>query len=301
MTTVAAPRLGHLDPAARLDLDRRGMLRRMAAEPVLALILQRALVLEVAHPKIGAAVEDHSAFRGRPYRRVWATLDVAVRIVWGDEATAREAAAQVYRFHDHVNGALPDGSADWPAGAPYTAHDATLLLWVWATLVDTMRCGYERWVAPLSDTEADAFYADMVGFARFFGIAADLVPPDRRAFAAYYESVLDSDTLAPTPTSVAMVHDVLWFRHWNVPAPAVRALRALSIGVLDARVVDRYHLALEPRDGALFERLDRGLCRWYRHRPAWLLRRLPEAYVLARRPMLAAARRRRQARGPTSA
>jgi uncharacterized protein (DUF2236 family) len=298
--TTATPRLGHLDPSRRLDLDRHSMLRRIAAEPVLALILQRALVLEVAHPKIGAAVEDHSAFRARPYRRVWATLDVAVRILWGDETTAHEATAQVYRFHDHVHGALPDESAEWPAGEAYTAHDATLLLWVWATLVDTMQCAYERWVAPLSDAEADAFYADMVDFARLFGIAADLVPRDRNAFAAYYASVLDSDALAPTPTSAAMVHDVLWFRHWNVPAPLVRALRTLSIGMLDARVADRYDLALAPRDRALFDRLDRGLRRWYRHRPAWLLRRLPEAYVVARGPTLAAARRRRQARGPTS-
>jgi uncharacterized protein (DUF2236 family) len=51
-------------------------------------------------------------------------------------------------------------------GAAYTAHDAALLTWVWATLVDSAEVAYTRWVGPLAPAEADAYYADMVAFAR---------------------------------------------------------------------------------------------------------------------------------------
>jgi uncharacterized protein (DUF2236 family) len=191
-----------------------------------------------------------------------------------------------------VNGELPEPGAAWPHGADYTAHDASLLLWVWATLVDTGFVAYQRWLRPLSVTEADAYYADMCAFATFFGIPAAMLPPDRRAFGHYYDSMLDGDELTPTPTSRAVVRDVLWFRHWNVPAFAVRWIRVLSIGTLDHRIRQRFGLELSPRDQRLFDRLDTLLTRWYKHRPAWLLQRLPELYVALRRPTIGSRKRR---------
>lgn len=287
--------LGHLEPTASMGFTRDSAIRRLSSEPVVGLVLQRALVLEVAHTKIGAGVEDHSSFRRVPYRRLWATLDAALRLVWGDDEVARGAARQVYRFHDHVNGPLPEPSASWPDGGRYTAHDATLLLWVWATLIDTALTAITRWLGPVPDEDADAYYADMCTFARFFGIPADLIPPDRAAFAAYVEDVVTGDALVPTPTSKGMVDDVLWVPNGRVPDFAVRPLRVLSIGTLDPRIRERFELSLSPRDQRLFDRLDRFLRRWYRYRPAWLLRRLPEIYVALRKPTigLLAHRRRR--------
>jgi uncharacterized protein (DUF2236 family) len=83
-----------------------------------------------------------------------------------------------------------------------------------------------------------------------------------------------------------VVRDVLWFRHWNVPAFAVRRLRVLSIGTLDPRIRERFGLELSPRDQRLFDRLDSMLTRYYRLRPEWLLQRLPEVYVALRRPTI---------------
>lgn len=275
--------LGRLDPHADMGFDRHSAIRRITAEPAIGLILQHALTMEVAHAKVGAGVQHHSLFRGRPWLRAWSTMDTALRLVWGDAATSRQAAQQVYRFHDHVNGELPEPSAAHPDGASYTAHDASLLLWVWATLIEVAEVAHARWLEPLSPAEADAFYADMVTFARCFGIPADMVPADRAAFADYWRSVLDGDELVPTPTSRAVVRDVLWFSHRLVPAPLVRPLRVLSIGTLDPSMRERFGLDLSPSDQRLFDRLDGFLTRTYRYRPVWLLRRLPGAYVAARK------------------
>jgi uncharacterized protein (DUF2236 family) len=119
MTATSTPR-GLLDPDATTGFTRDSMIRRISSELCIGLILQRALVLEVAHAKVGAGVQHHSLFRGRPVRRLWSTMDVALRLLWGDTKVARDAANQVYRFHDHVNGELPEPGAAWPHGADYS-------------------------------------------------------------------------------------------------------------------------------------------------------------------------------------
>lgn len=266
---------GHLEPDADMGFDRHSAIRRITAEPAIGLILQHVLTMDVAHVKVGTGVHHHSLFQRTPWRRMWVTMDAALRLVWGDAATSRAAARQVYRFHDHVNGETDGGEA-------YTAHDATLLLWVWATLVEVAEVAHARWLDPLDADEREAFYRDMCSFARAFGIPADLLPADRQAFAEYWNEILAGDDLEPTPSSEAAVRDVLWFSHPLVPAPLVRPLRVLSIGTLEPEIRERFGLDLDDRDQRLFDRLDSVLKRTYRYRPAWLLQRLPEVYVSLR-------------------
>jgi uncharacterized protein (DUF2236 family) len=276
--------LGRLDPDGSMGFTRRSPIRRLSSEPILGLLLQRALVMEVAHAKVGAGVTHHSLFQSRPFTRAWSTADVGLRLVWGNPDTARAAANQVYRFHDHVNGELPEPNPAWPHGSAYTAHDASLLLWVWATLVDLMQVAHHRWIGPLEEAEADALYRDHCTFAVFFGIPPEIVPADRAEFARYLEAMIDGNELMPTPTSTAMVNEVLWFRNWNVPAAAVRPVRVMAIGTLDPRIRERFGLELSTADQWLFDRVDRFLARWYRYRPASLFQFLPPLYVALRRP-----------------
>ena len=139
--------LGKLDPSARFPFDRHSAIRRVTSEPIMFATVQRALVMDVAHAKVGQGVADHSGFRRQPMTRLWSTTDAGVRLVFGDSEMAREAARHVYRIHDHINGSTADGAA-------YTAHDASLLLWVWATLVDSFDTGFTRWVRPFRPGES---------------------------------------------------------------------------------------------------------------------------------------------------
>jgi uncharacterized protein (DUF2236 family) len=270
--------LGRLDPAVETGFHRGSMIRRVLAEPAVGLLIPRALVMEVAHPKVGAGVQDHSAFRRVPLRRLWATMDAAIRLVFGDPAVAAAAAQQIYSFHDHINGTVTETREG------YTAHDASLLLWVWATLVDAAETGYGRWVRPLTTAEVDALYADLRSFARFFGIADSLLPADREAFAAYYDSVVSGSALGSTETGRALVRDVLWVPSPMVPDVLLRPARVITIALLDDRLRHRLNLKLEPRDQRLFAMLDRWIPRLNKALPRWVLRRLPYAYLKARRP-----------------
>jgi uncharacterized protein (DUF2236 family) len=265
-------------------------------------------VMEVAHPKVAAAVAHHSDFQRHPLSRAWATADTALRLVFGDEHVARAAVRQIYAVHDHINGHVEgplDGRLDGPAqggdsepdhgaGHAYTAHDASLLAWVWATLVDTAETAFTRWVRPFEPSEAEAFYDEMRSFALFLGIPDALLPADRVAFSTYLEDVLASDYLGTTEQAREKARQVLWFDHRIVPSPLVRVERVLALATLDSRLLDRLGIRPDTGDRALGDRLDGWLRAYYRRMPR-PPRIMPSLYVLMRRPSIGLAARARSA------
>jgi uncharacterized protein (DUF2236 family) len=296
-----APWLGALDPEAPTPLGRDSLLRRVVAEPVTALMIQRALVMDVAHPQVAAGVEDHSQFRSRPWRRALVTIDAGLRLVFGSTPVAQAAARQIYATHDHINGTIAPGDGTPGDGAPssdgsYTAHDASLLTWVWATLVDSAEVAYTRWVGPFSVPDAEAYYADMVAFGRFVGIPAHLLPPDRTAFAAYLDGVLDRGLLGKGEQGRALVRQILWFEHRTVPSPIVRIGRVLAVRTLDPRLVGSLGLELDAADARFGDRLDQMMRTYYPRLPR-ARAGLPTLYVQLRRPTIGLSARWRPGAG----
>ncbi len=295
------PRLGALDPSAPTPLGRDSVLRLVVAEPVTALMIQRALVMDVAHPKVAAGVEDHSQFRSRPWRRAWVTVDAGLRLVFGPTTVARAAARQIYATHDHINGHLPRETGPeaidpaYTTDTAYTAHDASLLTWVWATLVDSAEVAYTRWVGPLAGADADAFYADMVAFARFVGIPAELLPADRAAFASYLDDMIGGGIHGASDLSRTLARHILWFEHRTVPSPIVRVGRVLAVATLDPRLRRSLDLRLDSDDERFAHRLDEMLRTYYPRLPR-ARAGLPTLYVLARRPTIGLAERTRSLR-----
>lgn len=294
----AARRVGGVDPAVKVsanavlavrDLDsdapfRRGSaIRRVVGEPVMALALERALVMCVAHPKVAAAVKDHSRFQRQPVRRLWATVDAALRLVFGSGRMPTEAAEQIYRTHDRINGWLP--AADGTSDEAYTAHDVTLLVWVWAALVDSCTVAYTRWVAPWSAGEADAFYDDMCTFARFFGIPEPVIPSNRRHFAAYLEEMFNGGELGSTEASRQVAAEIVSFCRWYAPRPVLQPLRRAALATLDPRLRQALNLVSSERDQQAFERLERFLAAFYPHLPGWRVN-LPDLYLWMRQPVV---------------
>src|SRR5438552_1035879 len=99
--------------------------RRVNRENILLLGGGRALLMQLAHPKVAAAVDEHSDFRSQPIRRLRRTIRMTMAIVFGDRETALAAARSVNQAHGRVR------------GEGYRALDPDLLRWVHATLVDS--------------------------------------------------------------------------------------------------------------------------------------------------------------------
>ncbi len=258
-------------------------IRRVVGEPVMALAFQRALIMCVAHPTVAAAVKDHSRFQQQPLRRLWVTVDTALRLVFGSGRVPTEAAEQIYRTHDRINGSLPH--ADTTSGEPYTAHDVTLLAWVWAALVDSCTVAYTRWVRRWSSREADAFYDDMCTFARFFGIPEHIIPSDRHHFAAYLDEMLGGGEVGATEASRDVAGEVVSFSRWYVPPVVLEPLRLAALGTLDPRLRHALGLRFSERDEQAFERLERLLAGFYEHLPGWRVN-TPYLYLALREPAM---------------
>lgn len=151
---------------------------RVNREGVLLLGGGRALLMQVAHPLVAAGVEQHSGYERDPWGRLFRTLDTVTTIVFGSRAESERAAARLRRAHERVSGVSRDGKA-------YSALDPDLLLWVWATLVDTSLVVYERCVAPLGPAERERYYEEQWRFARACAVPDGHWPPTHAAFANY--------------------------------------------------------------------------------------------------------------------
>src|SRR5258707_11955495 len=117
--------------------------RRVNRENILLLGGGRALLMQLAHPKVAAGVDEHSDFRTHPVRRLRRTILMTMAIVFGDRETALAAAHAVNGAHARVR------------GDDYHALDPQLLLWVHATLVDSALVTYATFVQPLTERERD--------------------------------------------------------------------------------------------------------------------------------------------------
>ena len=88
--------------ASRFAAD--AVIRRVDAEGSILLGGGRALLLQLAHPKVAAGVAEHSDFEGDPLRRLRGTLEATYTIVFGTDEAAAEVADRVQRIHAHVTG-----------------------------------------------------------------------------------------------------------------------------------------------------------------------------------------------------
>ena len=120
-----------------------------------------AVILELAEPRVGAGVWDHSSFRTDPVTRLQRTGLAAMITVYGARSTAAAMISGVVRMHGKVAGRTPDGAA-------YQANDIDLLNWVQATASFGFVEAYSRFVSPLSGAEHDRFYAEAPA-ARLYG------------------------------------------------------------------------------------------------------------------------------------
>jgi uncharacterized protein (DUF2236 family) len=201
---------------------------RIGAEGALLLGGGRALILQVAEPRVAAGVAQHSNYRQDAWRRLYRTIDVTSRIVFGDASSSREAAAGLRRRHERVTG-RDDG------GRSYRALDPELLMWVHATLIDTSLLVYDRYVRQLNEPERAAYYEQMKPVAEAYGIPRERQPPDWPAFRDYWdEMLLHGLRVTETTRDVA---DAVLNPELPLPArppawPAIEAIRLLTVGAL---------------------------------------------------------------------
>jgi uncharacterized protein (DUF2236 family) len=213
----------------------------------LALLLAggRALLMQLAHPKIAAGVAEHSNFRDDPLGRLYRTMSAMWSIVFDEAATARAALQRVNSVHAKVHGVVP-ASEPSHGGTAYDAFDQDLLLWVHATLIDSAIAAYELFVKPLRAEEKARYYADSKKLAQLFEIGDRIVPASLKGFTAYMEWMLAGPAIAVGPTAKSLARDILYPRPW-VLRPAGPFFRLVTAGLLPERLRQDYGMVWNNR------------------------------------------------------
>ncbi len=216
---------------------------RVNAERLVLLGWGRAILLQLAHPLVAAGVFDHSGFRGTPYAaasRLFHTIHAMLALTFGDEP-ARERTLEAIRvIHRRVNGELPEPTGPYPSGTRYSAEDPSLVLWVHATLLESVILVYERLIGPLSAAERDEYCAEAFPIAVALAAREDEVPRTWNDLRAYLDRMYASGAIAVGTQGRELAQAVLSPSGAWLVAPATWINRMMTIGMLPPQVREQY-------------------------------------------------------------
>jgi uncharacterized protein (DUF2236 family) len=204
-----------------------------------------ALLMQVAHPTVGAGVRDHSTFERDPWGRLLRTVDYLFMLTYGGREAAN-VGRRLRDVHKQIKGTNPDGSR-------YHALEPDAYAWVHATLVEAGIRAHLRFVGPLRPDEIQRMYADYMPLGRLLGLRPDQLPPTWGEFLSYFEDVVESTlvhhetvdrvlrsfTAPGRPPQLPDATERLWKLLRIAPA---RALWTTSVGLLPPVLRDRFEI-----------------------------------------------------------
>jgi uncharacterized protein (DUF2236 family) len=237
-------------------------------EAVLFLGAGRAALLQLAHPWVAAALDQHSNLRSDPLARFHNTFRVVFTAIFGTSQQALAASRSLYNLHTRIQGNIPASVGAFRRGSHYQANEVDALRWVFATLAESALIAYESVLPKLLAAEKDAYYAESKTLAMLFGIPPSALPADWAAFERYNRGMWASNILAVNPLSREMAHRVLHGRGSWVPVP--HWYRALTAAWMPETLREAFALPYGEREQHAAARALRWLPRLYRRMPASL-------------------------------
>ena len=221
----------------------------------------RAILLQVAHPKVAQGVTDHSNFAEKPLKRLQGTLDYVYAITLGSPEESEQLAASVSRIHTYVK------------GPGYSALDPDLQLWVAATLYMNALHLYEAILGPMPVAMREEFCRECALFGTLLGCPEDLWPSSVAEFEEYWDRALAS--LVISEEAKRICRDVLYNRALPFYLRPLQPLnRFVSTGLLPEHMRAEFGLVWDARRERLFQSVMRGLRLTYPRLPR-RLRNLP--------------------------
>ncbi|MFB7965707.1 oxygenase MpaB family protein [Streptomyces sp. NPDC056019] len=181
-----------------------GVLWSVAGDVRALLMLPAALTLQVAHPAIGAGVDDHSVFRTDPWGRGERSLRSLQLWIYGGDEAAREG-RRLRELHRTIQGTDAHGRR-------YHALTPAYYSWVHATGFPVYRHGLGLLARPLTDAQERQLYAEWLQVGRILGIHDRDMPQTIEEFWPYYRKVLAEEIEA-----TAVVRELL---DTGLPLPA---------------------------------------------------------------------------------
>ncbi|HEX7082454.1 MAG TPA: oxygenase MpaB family protein [Gammaproteobacteria bacterium] len=243
---------------------------RVNAERLVLLGWSRAILLQFAHPLIAAGIDEHSGFRTKPsaaVQRLRHTVHAMLALTFGTEADHDRAIKAILAIHCRVNGKLPADVGPFPAGTPYSAEDPDLVLWVHATLIESVPMFYEMLVAPLTPRERDVYCEQAAAVAIALHARERDVPRSWAALQAYLDEMYASGRITVSEQARVLAAAILSPPFGLLGAPGTAMNRLLTLGTLPEHVRREYGFEWTPRDERALALVVRALRRLRRSLP----------------------------------
>jgi uncharacterized protein (DUF2236 family) len=138
-----------------------------------------AILLQVAHPTVGAGVSEHSDFRADPWGRLLRTLDYTYSMTYGGAELAGETGRRIREMHKQIKG-VRDGER-------YHALEPEAYAWVHATLAHSIVRGHQLLGRPMSEARIECFYEEWRRSGRLIGLRERDLPEGWPEFCSYFE------------------------------------------------------------------------------------------------------------------
>src|SRR4051794_40144123 len=225
------------DPAEvpALIPSRGGPVWRAAGDIRLLSTSGYALLLQVAHPTVGAGVLEHSNFREDPWGRLLRTLDYVHGSIYGGPELAGEIGRRVRAMHQGIKGVKPNGEH-------YHALEPDAYAWVHATLASAFVNGHRLFGDPMTPAQAEAFWQEWLRLGRLIGVRPEDLPERWTGFREYFDGVVaneleDNETVhlvletldRPARPPLPVVRPWLWRA---LALPSGRMQRLTAVGML---------------------------------------------------------------------
>ncbi len=216
----------------------RSLTWKVDRESAIFLGAGRALLLQLAHPWVAAAIEQHSNAFADPVGRFHRTFGTVFAMVFGTLDQSMSAARRLYHRHASITGQMPWTAGPFSIGSNYCANAIPALRWVYATLIETALVAYELVLPPLTPQQRERYYLESQLFAGLFGISKECLPRDWAAFSAYFSATVQSETLSVHHRTRRIARRLLAGADLWLPVPA--SYQDLTVALLPPPLRERF-------------------------------------------------------------
>lgn len=228
----------------------------------------RALLLQLAHPWVAAAIEKHSDVFADPMGRFHRTFSTVFAMVFGTLDQSITAARRLHRRHATITGQLPWAAGPFPVGSTYRANAIPALRWVYATLIETALVAYELALPPLTSRQRELYYRESLLFAGLFGIPKECLPPDWTRFSGYFSAMVQSETLSVSKATRGIARRLITGTDLWLPVPG--SYQDLTIALLPPPLRERFGFSFSDSQRREIDRAVALIRRFYPFLPARL-------------------------------
>lgn len=213
--------------------------------------LPPTFVLQVAHPAVGAGVDEYSVFRTDPWGRADRSLHSLQLWVYGGPEAVREG-RRLRRLHKDIKGTDTRGRT-------YHSLQPALYGWVHATAFPGFLRAAKYMSTPLGPAEERKLYHELLQLGRILGLNDRDMPQSPAEFWEYFDRVveeelehtvvvaelLDPEQRLPVPKNMPAVVRLVWPL---VSSSLTRARVFVSVGLMHPAVRAKLGLPWTARD-----------------------------------------------------